>query len=195
MKKTTTELLKMPRMGPTTDINTSSNSVGGIIELINFIGGLENKIMCEVGCFRGISTETFLQFNPKKLYAVDIWGLDESYKECDWIPGGINFNSIESSFREMAKNYENIEIIKNYSKYASFGFSNNSLDLVYIDGEHTFEGVVSDIKSWLPKIKTGGYISGHDISQPQIIEGIKKFFDVKNLTKFSDESWLIKIVK
>jgi hypothetical protein len=34
--------------------------------------------------------------------------------------------------------------------------------MVYIDGNHKPEEVKKDIMNWLPKIKTNGYISGHD---------------------------------
>jgi hypothetical protein len=33
---------------------------------------------------------------------------------------------------------------------------------VYIDANHTHEEVKKDIQAWLPKIKKGGIISGHD---------------------------------
>lgn len=37
-----------------------------------------------------------------------------------------------------------------------------SLDLVFIDCQHEYEGVKKDIQAWLPKVKDGGIISGHD---------------------------------
>lgn len=193
-EKTLEELLLHPRMGINTGLD-DINSIGGLIDLINHIGGLENKIMCEIGCYIGISTETFLQFNPKKLYAVDIWGLNDAYADCDWIPGGRpNFNIAENTFREMAKSYNNIEIIKNYSVHASFGFRNRFLDLVYIDGEHTYEAVSVDLQSWLPKIKSGGFISGHDINQPNVSRAIMESFSEHSVLVFKDSSWLVKIL-
>lgn len=35
-------------------------------------------------------------------------------------------------------------------------------DLVYIDAEHSYEGVVGDIKAWYPTVKDGGWLGGHD---------------------------------
>ena len=47
---------------------------------------------------------------------------------------------------------------------------NGSLDFVFIDAEHTFEAVVSDIRAWLPKVKHGGCIAGHDLDW----DGVKR---------------------
>ena len=193
MKKTLEELSRMPRMGANTEFN-NGNSVGGLIDMVNHIGGLKDKVMVEVGCFTGVSTETFLQLNPKKLYAIDIWGLNESYTDCDWIESGkLNFSLIEESFRTMAKNYDNVEIIKNFSKHASFGFRNKSLDFVYIDGEHSYNAVVEDIQHWLPKIKSGGYIAGHDIAIYDVLYAIQKTLNTSDMVSFSDTSWLVKV--
>ena len=191
MKKTLEELIRMPRMGVNTRLD-NINSVLGLIDMINHIGGLNNKVIVEIGCFTGVSTETFLQLNPKKLYAVDIWGLNELYSDCDWI-GSVKFDLIEQSFRTMAKNYDNIEIIKNFSKHASFGFKNKSLDFVYIDGDHSYDAVVEDIEHWLPKIKSGGYISGHDGWSTEVIKAVNKTLNLSNMVSFSDTSWLVKV--
>jgi len=179
VKRTLEQLIKTPRMGPNTPVTKFNNNVNGLIKLIQCVGELNDKTICEIGCFIGVSTETFLQFNPKKLYAIDAWGLlNESYKDCNWIPGGVDFNSVESEFREMAKNYTNIEIIKDYSHAASKSFQDKYLDLVYIDG---------------PKIKSGGFISGHDINQTGVSRAVVESFDAQNVLVFEDTSWLVKI--
>jgi len=42
----------------------------------------------------------------------------------------------------------------------------HSLDLVFIDADHSFEGVSIDIAAWLPKLRAGGWIGGHDYRNP-----------------------------
>lgn len=40
----------------------------------------------------------------------------------------------------------------------------NSLDFIYIDGEHSREAVKQDIDLYFPKVKKGGVMAGHDFS-------------------------------
>ena len=39
-----------------------------------------------------------------------------------------------------------------------------SLDLVFLDGDHTYDAVKEDIAAWLPKVRRGGVLAGHDYS-------------------------------
>jgi hypothetical protein len=41
-----------------------------------------------------------------------------------------------------------------------------SLDMVFLDGDHSYEGVVADLAAWWPKLKEGGWLGGHDWSNP-----------------------------
>ena len=45
-------------------------------------------------------------------------------------------------------------------------FGNLSVDAVFIDGLHTYEGVMEDILSWMPKIKVGGSMILNDFGDP-----------------------------
>ncbi len=41
-------------------------------------------------------------------------------------------------------------------------FEDNSLDFVYIDGDHNFKHISEDIYEWTKKVRSGGIVSGHD---------------------------------
>ncbi len=38
----------------------------------------------------------------------------------------------------------------------------HDIDLLFIDGDHSYEGVKADIEAWLPHIKRGGHVAFHD---------------------------------
>lgn len=57
-------------------------------------------------------------------------------------------------------------LVRKDSVEAAAGVQDASLDLVYIDAEHTYEAVRDDIAAWLPKVKPGGWIGGHDYNHP-----------------------------
>ncbi len=49
-------------------------------------------------------------------------------------------------------------------------FNDGAFDFVYIDADHSYEAVKRDIAAWLPKIKPGGIIAGHD----RVREGVHR---------------------
>ncbi|MBU3591454.1 class I SAM-dependent methyltransferase [Polynucleobacter sp. 78F-HAINBA] len=67
-------------------------------------------------------------------------------------------------------------MIREKSWLAADQFQDESFDLVYIDGDHTYEGVVKDLAAWYPKVKKGGIICGDDIGWPGVKKAVDEFF-------------------
>jgi len=51
-------------------------------------------------------------------------------------------------------------------------YPDRSLDLVFIDGDHRRESVARDVRAWLPKLRYGGLIAGHDATAENVISGV-----------------------
>ncbi len=49
--------------------------------------------------------------------------------------------------------------------------ADQSLDFVYLDARHDFQGVFSDLIAWWPKLRIGGVIAGHDYCDGELPEG------------------------
>lgn len=56
----------------------------------------------------------------------------------------------------------NCELIRKESLDAVKDFEYESLDFVYIDGNHQFDYVMCDIIEWAKRVKKGGIVAGHD---------------------------------
>jgi hypothetical protein len=56
----------------------------------------------------------------------------------------------------------NVKVMRSTSMDAVDSFKDESIDFVYIDGNHTFDYVMMDIIRWTPKVRNGGIIAGHD---------------------------------
>ena len=90
--------------------------------------------------------------------AVDPWIPTEYYSRWPDKSHAIN----EKKFDQMAARAKNkIRKVKAFSVDAAQDVQDASLDLVFIDGDHSYEGVRADIDAWLPKVKKGGFITGH----------------------------------
>jgi len=82
------------------------------------------------------------------------------------------------------------------SETAAAKFEDKSLDFVFIDGDHSYNGVKKDIELWLPKIKSTGWIGGHDYDHPRL-PGVKKAVDEmfpSDVVEFDvNRTWFVKL--
>lgn len=89
-------------------------------------------------------------------------------------------------------------IIRKKSKFAVKQFENKTLDYVFIDGEHTYQAVKEDIELWLPKVKRGGFIGGHDYKNlprfPGVHEAVDEIFG-NSVELDGDHTWFVKVVE
>jgi hypothetical protein len=58
-----------------------------------------------------------------------------------------------------------VSVLKSPSLAAAKQFEDASLDFVYLDACHEEASVAADIKAWLPKVKVGGVLCGHDFTR------------------------------
>lgn len=58
----------------------------------------------------------------------------------------------------------------------SQSFPDHTLDFVFIDGDHSTERVHTELAAWLPKIRPGGTVAGHDWTLPSVRAAVLPFF-------------------
>lgn len=117
------------------------------------------KTGAEIGVASGGYSRKLCQANPQmKLYGIDPW---EEYDNYSDYPAEA-LNSFYEQVKKTLALYPNYEIIKELSMEAVKRFEDNSLDFVYIDGNHEDPYVTQDITEWSKKVKSGGIVSGHD---------------------------------
>jgi hypothetical protein len=123
----------------------------------------DGDVFVELGSWKGASSSCMaveIANSNKKIdfVCVDSFEGDTGLKSCGFSSEGqLNF------FLDNMKPVEGFyRYIQSDSSKAADLFENESVDLVFIDAEHTYDSVKKDILSWLPKIKKGGTISGHD---------------------------------
>jgi len=57
---------------------------------------------------------------------------------------------------------ERVTFVQGWSDAVAKQFDDESLDLVFLDADHSEEWVLRDLEAWLPKLRLGGVICGHD---------------------------------
>lgn len=159
----------------------------------------------EVGSWLGASicylaTEFKNRNKNVEIYAVDTWrGSEEKiHKELIERMGGS-----EELYKNFLKNIKSASVsdlikpVRMSSVDASKLFEDDSIDIVFIDASHQYKDVLDDIKSWYPKVKKGGIISGHDyvighkVSEAGVIRAVNEYFLGRNLeiSRFN-RTWL-----
>lgn len=127
----------------------------------------------EIGVSRGEFSEKILK-KGIKLHCVDPW---DTYpdskltteKQAD------NYRITLERLSSYIRSWKCV-IHKEYSEDASKKFKDGSLDFVFIDGMHTFDGCVLDLIKWVPKVRKGGMIALHDYC-PMNRNGVIKAVD------------------
>lgn len=81
-----------------------------------------------------------------------------------------------------------VETKKMYSVDAATLFEDRSVDFVFIDGAHDYDNVRADICAWLPKVKPGGVLSGHDYGPgwPMVEVAVQDTLSWRNIQKRKD---------
>lgn len=117
-----------------------------------------------------------------------------SNEKCDW--GGIGFwkeNDPKKHFAQLGlEKYINTYVMT--SKEFSEKYKNRKYEYIYIDADHSYEGVKLDYKLFWPRLTSGGIMSFHDIQMKGLNHGIeygvwKLWQELKNDSKFSFTSF------
>lgn len=117
----------------------------------------------EIGVQRGIYSEYLIKAGRfSKFYCIDSW---------QHVPGrqdGSNVSQDQQDLiffqacKRLAQFGYRVEIIRSSSSKAVERFLDNSLDFIYIDADHTYDGCIADLECYYPKLKEDGVMAGHD---------------------------------
>ena len=149
------------------------------------LGDVQTAI--EVGVWRGDFTRTMHDMlNPKRTIGVDPYALYEGYTDKPDVNEFANQENLDKLYDRVLRKFQdsNWELIREQSVNAANMFANESIDFVYLDGDHKYEPVLADIEAWWPKIRPGGILSGHDYTEGSHIE---KFGVIQAVTEFREK--------
>lgn len=135
-------------------------------QLVGLLRDMELPLVAvEVGVAEGLFSRDLLADGMDKLYSVDNWGtLDQTGDGGS--PQSWHDKNYEETQERLATFGNKSIILKGISFKVAALIPDNTCGLVYLDGDHSYEGVKKDIQYYWPKLVDGGILAGHDYLNP-----------------------------
>ena len=143
-----------------------------------------------------------MEGNPQVIVGVDAWINDGD-------PGHNDSNFTQERldqqcdlFKSIMMQNPNVRLYRMMSYEAAKNFPDEYFDLIYIDADHSYNGVKKDLEAWWPKVKKGKYFTGDDYSHShapvnglkfEVIEAVDEFAAKLGLPvyKLTSNGWAI----
>jgi len=164
--------------------------------------GVEVRKLVEVGVCNGRhAQELRREFKEAELWLIDPWRHLESMSnylcmkrrgegnDIQW--WGKMYERIVAQFGGDPRNH----ILRTFSRTAALGFPDGHFDCVYLDADHRYPAVCEDIRLWLPKVRKGGILAGHDYKKSkrkafQVWRAVHESLGEENIVPGPDKNWL-----
>ena len=179
-----------------------------MIFIKEFILKNQFKIIAEVGVHGGNhATQIMEMCNDyiQKFFLIDPY---LTYKELDQTDSQdrklagydqLFWNNVMFKAYRLALTNSKFFLMRMTSLEASIFFVNTEFDLVFIDADHSYKSVIRDLAAWIPLIKNGGFIAGHDYEKPgnrsgwiEVVEAVDNIIG-KPEYLFKSNSWATQI--
>ncbi|MDP6503405.1 MAG: class I SAM-dependent methyltransferase, partial [Planctomycetota bacterium] len=135
----------------------------------------------EIGSFMGLSSVLMAQTlmrtgnHQARIYSVDTWEGSPEHQGLEIIKNRQLFDIFKDNIQKAGIS-SFIHPIRKSSTVAFEDFEDGSIDLLFVDGDHSFEGCYSDLIHWFPKLRPGGGLIGHDCEPDSGVRAaVKKF--------------------
>jgi hypothetical protein len=129
----------------------------------------------EVGVFAGqFSARLLSTWRGRHLISIDPWlaASPDEYVDVNNVSQPEHDANYEATRARLARFGERSSVWRLTSKQAAHRVPRASMDFVYIDARHDEQSVLEDLDLWLPKLRPGGILAGHDYEAATFDEGV-----------------------
>ena len=167
-------------------------SAPGLCDLVTHLFQQQETIVgLEIGVASGWTMNHFLQ----NLSNLQLTGIDPYV---DYMDGNIKIaqEMLDAQYLAAQDNISDFaprgKILRGYSRDFVNSFEDKSLDYIFIDGDHSYEGALRDCELFFPKIKSNGIFAGHDWSFDGVQKAVNEFKDKNgspNIRMVKEDVW------
>lgn len=166
--------------------------------LIDLIEGEGGGKFAEIGVERGKTCKTLLRYCGDiitEYWAIDPWTIVTSGKRQDWSQE--RWDNTYSGVLKLMDDYPQLRVLRMPSvkgavlaKYEGLKF-----DIVFIDGDHSYEMVRADILCWKSLVRKGGLLTGHDYSSRyvEVVRAVDELLGKDNIMKLPGKMWFYRV--
>lgn len=147
-----------------------------------------HRIIVEIGSWKGRSTKALASGCKGTVISIDTF--EGSPSEINNVHKEALQVDIREIFKENMKSFENVLSLKLKSLVAAELFDQRSIDMIFIDGEHTEEAVINDVEAWVPKSRRMVY--GHDCNMIGVKKALNRLKDKYQIEHITDSIWGIR---
>jgi len=147
-------------------------------KLIHGIYGEKPLVGVEIGTGFGENALSLLhELSIEKLYCVDPFvpyddGVDKNQAD---------YSSKSECTLKLLSRYKNVSFIRKDSSEAVKEIC-ETVDFVYVDGNHAYDFVLADLENYYPIINERGVIAGHDLDWPSVRKALNDFCKMSKIT-------------
>jgi hypothetical protein len=154
-----------------------------------------NGISVELGVYYGQSSFLFHHYiksagkTTHQHFGIDSWEWDASPEEL-FKPDKVDASYVPLQPKDNIRPYRHVmskyllplglmetsNFIKADTSRSAGLFEDNSIDFIFIDAAHSYEGVMKDLIAWWPKAKIGSLFAGHDADWTGVRQAVEELF-------------------
>lgn len=138
----------------------------------------------ELGSAEGFSAADFMKAGMEQLILVDLWAKIEGHSGDGGNPDEWHNKNYDIAVERLKPYGDKVVFLRGLTGEMVSSIWDNSLSLVYVDADHSFEGVWADINNYWPKLVSGGIMGFHDFGNDwdyRVKEAVNKFASENNL--------------
>lgn len=132
------------------------------------------RVIVEIGVFRGGSLAEMARHTGQDVYGIDTWGLEGAYASGSEDPSKYGIENMRLA-QKATEGLDNVHLIRGFSTEVARSWpATRPVELLYIDGEHTYEACWSDFRAWSQFLVADAFVAFDDYrpSHPGVMQAV-----------------------